>query len=431
MNKQILHIALPSILSNITVPLLALVDTSIAGHLGAAAYIGAIAIGGMLFNMTYWLFGFLRMGTGGLTAQAHGAGNEELCTQVLLRSLSMAVTISFILIVLQRPVLNIAFHFIDTTEEVRQLSSIYFHILIWGAPAVLSLYGFTGFFLGKQNAKVPMVIAIAQNIVNIAVSATLVFAFHWEIAGVAVGTLVAQYAGVAMAVFVWYKKYWKKDGYIIWREVFNQKELEIFFNINRDIFLRTLCLIAVTTFFTSRGAAQGELTLAANTLLMQLFVMFSYIMDGFAYAGEAIGGKSFGANNANMFRNCTKHLFVWGATLATLFTLLYVALSPPLLHLLTNDALVIERALHYISYPCAIPFISFAAFLFDGLFIGTTSTRYMLLSMGIAAATFFIVLGCFPSTNHTLWAAFLSYLGCRGLIQLALYPKVVKKMGKA
>ena len=291
MNKKILHIAIPSIISNITVPLLALVDTTIAGHLGKASYIGAIAVGGMLFNMAYWLFGFLRMGTGGLTAQAYGAGNQRESILVLLRSLSVAIVVSAVLIVLQRPIIELAFRFITATPEVAQYAHLYFNILIWGAPAVLGLYGFTGWFLGMQNARVPMAIAIMQNVVNIAVSAMLVLAFGWKVEGIAAGTLVAQYAGFLTAVVVFLRKYRPHLPHVRWREVTNRVAFKKFFGVNRDIFFRTFCLIAVSSYFTTAGSTQGELILAANTLLMQFFTLFSYLFDGFSYAGEAIGGQ--------------------------------------------------------------------------------------------------------------------------------------------
>ena len=203
MDRSILHIALPSIVSNITVPLLALADTTIVGHLGAAAYIGAIAVGGMVFNMIYWLFGFLRMGTGGMTAQAYGAGDRRESMLVLTRSLTVALCISALMIALQEPLIDLIFHFVSATPEVACHARQYYTILIWGAPAVLGLYSFAGWFLGMQNARIPMAIALVQNVVNIAVSLFLVFVLRWKVGGVAAGTLVAQYAGVLMAVVLW------------------------------------------------------------------------------------------------------------------------------------------------------------------------------------------------------------------------------------
>lgn len=424
MNKQILHIALPSIISNITVPLLALVDTTIVGHLGSASYIAAIALGGMIFNMIYWLFNFLRMGTGGLTAQAYGANQHQATSYILLRSLTIAGGIALTLLLLQRPIFQVTFHFVTATAEVRSLASIYFYILIWGAPAMLALYSFTGWFLGMQNARIPMCIAITQNVVNIAVSTLLVFGCHLKIEGVALGTLISQYTALLLAVIFCLTKFDVKQHFEL-KAILDINTLKRFFQVNRDIFLRTLCLIAVTTYFTSAGSTQGELTLAANTLLMQFFIIFSYFMDGFAYAGEALGGRYFGAHDRLNFQRVTRCLFAWGGALSVLFFFIYFLSGTSILHLLTNDSQVINRAQQYLPIIYFIPLISFAAFLFDGLYIGTTATRYMLISMFCASAAFFVLINVCTLSNTLLWLAFLVYLGGRGLMQAFLFKKAV------
>lgn len=424
MNKQILHIALPSIISNITVPLLALVDTTIVGHLGSASYIAAIALGGMIFNMIYWLFNFLRMGTGGLTAQAYGANQHQAASYILLRSLTIAGGIALTLLLLQRPIFQVTFHFVTATAEVRSLASIYFNILIWGAPAMLALYSFTGWFLGMQNARIPMGIAITQNVVNIAVSTLLVFGCHLKIEGVALGTLISQYTALLLAVIFCLTKFDVKQHFEL-KAILDINTLKRFFQVNRDIFLRTLCLIAVTTYFTSAGSTQGELTLAANTLLMQFFIIFSYFMDGFAYAGEALGGRYFGAHDRLNFQRVTRCLFAWGGALSVLFFFIYFLSGTSLLHLLTDDSQVINRAQQYLPIIYFIPLISFAAFLFDGLYIGTTATRYMLISMFCASAAFFVLINVCTLSNTLLWLAFLVYLGGRGLMQAFLFKKAV------
>ena len=424
MNKQILHIALPSIISNITVPLLALVDTTIVGHLGSASYIAAIALGGMIFNMIYWLFNFLRMGTGGLTAQAYGANQHQATSYILLRSLTIAGGIALTLLLLQRPIFQVTFHFVTATTEVRSLASIYFNILIWGAPAMLALYSFTGWFLGMQNARIPMCIAITQNVVNIAVSTLLVFGCHLKIEGVALGTLISQYTALLLAVIFCLTKFDVKQHFEL-KAILDINTLKRFFQINRDIFLRTLCLIAVTTYFTSAGSTQGEVTLAANTLLMLFFIIFSYFMDGFAYAGEALGGRYFGAHDRLNFQRVTRCLFAWGGALSVLFFFIYFLSGTSLLHLLTDDSQVINRAQQYLPIIYLIPLISFAAFLFDGLYIGTTATRYMLISMFCASAAFFVLINVCTLSNTLLWLAFLVYLGGRGLMQAFLFKKAV------
>lgn len=425
MNKSILRIALPSIVSNVTVPLLALADTAIVGHLGAASFIGAIAIGGMIFNMMYWLCGFLRMGTGGLTAQACGAGNRVETHRILLRSLAVAVALSLLLMLLQKPVADAVFGFVTATPDVERHARRYFSILIWGAPAVLGLYGFTGWFLGMQNARFPMAIAIVQNVVNIVASLALVVGCGWRVEGVATGTLVAQYVGLFMALGLWAKKY--RHGFTrpCLREVFGGGALSRFFAVNRDIFLRTLCLIGVTTTFTSLGSAQGELVLASNALLMQFYFVVSYVMDGFAYAGEAIGGRFYGAKDGESFRRLTRRLFVWGGWLAAGFALVYFLLGSTFITWLTDELAVRSVATSYLPFAIALPVVSFAAFLFDGLFIGATATRLMLVSMAAAAAAFFLIVFTAPPANGTLWLAFLIYLGGRGAVQGLLYKKLI------
>lgn len=426
-NREILQIALPSIVSNITVPLLGLIDVTIVGHLGAASYIGAIAVGGMLFNIIYWIFGFLRMGTGGMTAQAYGQQDDAEMMRLLTRSMGVGALIAFTLILLQYPIERTAFAFIETTPEIERLATTYFRICIWGAPAVLGLYSFSGWFIGMQNSRYPMFIAITQNIVNILVSLVLVYGFEMKIEGVAIGTLVAQYAGFLMAITLWVHKYKAIRCHAELRSLLDKQAMYRFFQVNRDIFLRTLCLVAVTVFFTSAGAAQGEVILAVNTLLMQLFTLFSYIMDGFAYAGEALAGKHIGANNRIGLQQMVRQLFVWGIGLSLAFTLMYGIGGEGFLKLLTNEESVIAASSNYFYWVLAIPLAGFAAFLYDGIFIGATATRLMLFAMAIAAAAFFLIyFGCRSTLgNHALWLAFISYLVLRGIVQGVLGRKIL------
>ena len=423
MNRKILQLAIPSIVSNITVPLLGLVDVAIVGHLGSASYIGAIAVGGMLFNMIYWIFGFLRMGTSGMTAQAYGKRDLTEVVRTLLRAVGVGLLISLGLWILQSPILRGAFVLIDATEEVKRWASLYFNICIWGAPAILGLYGFAGWFIGMQNSRFPMFIAITQNIVNIAASLCFVFVLGMKVEGVALGTLIAQYAGLFMAFALWLKYYGRLKAYIDWNGLWGGEEMRRFFSVNSDIFFRTLCLVAVTTFFTSTGARQGDVILAVNTLLMQLFTLFSSIMDGFAYAGEALAGRCIGAKNDVGLRRCIRLLFLWGIGLSLSFTILYAFLGRDFLGLLTNDTSVIEASGDYFYWVLAIPLCGFSAFLWDGIFIGATATRQMLYSMLVASATFFIIYYLFYRSmgNHALWMAFLGYLSLRGGMQWILW----------
>lgn len=426
-NKRILQIAVPSIISNITVPLLGLIDVTIVGHLGAAAYIGAIAVGGMLFNIIYWIFGFLRMGTSGMTSQAYGKHDLDEVARLLLRSVGVGLLIAIILVTLQYPIRKLAFTFIQTTEEVERLATLYFRICIWGAPAMLGLYGFAGWFIGMQNSRFPMYIAITQNIVNIAASLCFVYLFHMKVAGVAWGTLTAQYAGFLMALLLWRRYCGGLKKHVAWHEVLKKEAMLRFFQVNRDIFLRTLCLVIVTLFFTSAGAAQGEIVLAVNTLLMQLFTLFSYIMDGFAYSGEALVGKYVGANNRSALYRTVRLLFIWGVGLSTGFTLLYFFGGKSFLGLLTNETSVIREAENYFYWVLAIPLTGFAAFLWDGIFIGATATRQMFYSMLVASGSFFLVYYSLHEWmgNHALWLAFVVYLSLRGIMQAVLSRKIL------
>lgn len=427
MNKKILRLAIPSIVSNITVPLLGLVDVAIVGHLGAPGYIGAIAVGGMLFNIIYWIFGFLRMGTSGMTSQACGANDLGEVMRLLVRSLTVGWGIALALMLLQYPILKMAFLWIQTTPEIEQWATIYFRICIWGAPAVLGLYGFVGWFIGMQNSRFPMFIAILQNIVNIVASLGFVFLLGMKVEGVALGTLIAQYSGLGVAIALWMRHYRALKKKVRWRDCLQKEAMRRFFGINRDIFFRTLCLVAVTTFFTSTGARQGEVVLAVNTLLMQLFTLFSYIMDGFAYAGEALAGLYIGARNPNALRKMIHLLFRWGSGLAIGFTFLYGFGGQSFLGLLTNDDSVIQASASYFYWVLAVPLAGFGAFLWDGILIGATATKQMLYSMLVASACFFAVYYSFAASlgNHALWMAFLLYLLLRGVMQAFLSRKVL------
>lgn len=429
MNKRILGLAVPSIISNITVPLLGLVDVSIVGHLGSATYIGAIAVGGMLFSMIYWIFGFLRMGTSGLTAQAYGRRDLAEVILSFVRSVGIAFGLGLLLILLQYPILKVAFMLIDATPAIKELASLYFRICIWGAPAVLGLYSFAGWFVGMQNSRFPMYIAITQNVVNIAASLFFVFVWNRGVAGVAMGTLVAQYAGLLMASLLWYGYYRRLWPKLNWKMLTDYEAMRSFFILNRDIFFRTLCLVAVTTYFTSRGAEQGDVILAVNTLLMQLFTLYSYIMDGFAYAGEALTGRYVGAHNRADLERMIRALFAWGIGLALTFTILYGIGGSSFLDLLTNEREVLNASSDYFYWVLAIPLAGMAAFLWDGIYIGATASRQMLYSMLVASASFFLLQGLLQQQmgNHALWMAFIVYLFLRGLVQTGLARKILLK----
>lgn len=423
-NKSILDIALPAIVSNITVPLLGLVDVSIVGHLGAAAYIGAIAVGGMMFNVIYWIFGFLRMGTSGMTAQALGRGDDSETMRMLVRSLGIAFAVAVVLIAMQVPIQWAAIRLMNPAPEVASLASTYFKILIWGAPAMLGLFSLSGWFIGLQNSRMPMMVAITQNVVNIAASLLFVFVLGMKVEGVAFGTLIAQYGGFSFALFMALRNRMLRLRLGFWLSTsWNRDAMRRFFSVNRDIFFRTLCLVSVMFFFTSAGSWQGEIVLAVNTLLMQMYMLFSYVMDGFAYAGEALGGRSYGAADHKALRATVRQLFLWGAFMTLGFTLVYALGGEAFLLLLTDEPNVISAASSYFFWAMLLPVAGVSAFIWDGVFIGCTATRDMLMSMFAAAVTFFAVYyGLRPLyANHALWLAFLLFLFVRGLAQTILF----------
>lgn len=425
--SDIRKLAIPAIVSNITVPLLALVDTAIVGHLGDAAYIGAVAVGSLLLNVLAWLFGFLRMGTGGLTAQAYGRKDAVAAEHILLRSLLLGLLLAALMLVLRPWVMAAALALMQPSPAVAMHAAHYFGIALWGLPATLALYVFTGWFVGLQNGRFPMYVALVQNVANIALSFAFVYGAGWGMLGVAWGTVVAQYIGLGLAVGLYIRYLRYAAPYTAVYEALRQgKAWRELFGVNRDIFLRTLCLMAVTMSFTAMGTRQGDVVLAANALLLQFFMLFSYVMDGYAYAGEALAGRFLGAQDAKHFVLLVRVLFRIGVWTAVCFTLLYVLGGSLLLQVLTSEIQVRALAETYLPWVYAIPMVSFAAFLYDGIYIGTTRTRGMLQSMLVAMLAFFATLVLlYPLlANHALWAAQLIYLGTRGLMQRLLFVKV-------
>lgn len=422
-DRQILQIALPSIVSNITVPLLGMIDVAIVGHMGSPVYIGAVAVGSMIFNLVYWLFGFLRMGSSGLTAQALGRRDLTEVTRLLVRSVTIAIGIALLFIVFQVPMKWLMFWLIGPTADVTPYASAYFNNVIWGAPAMLGLYSLMGWYIGMQNTRIPMIISIGQNIVNILASLTLVYGFGMKIEGVAMGTVIAQYAGFIVALGLLFRYYGRLRRHLVLKGTFVREAMGRFFNVNRDIFLRTLCLVAVNLYFTSAGARSGAVILSVNTVMMQLYLFFSYFMDGFAYAGEALGGKTFGAKNATAFHETLRRLWMWTLIVTTAYTLLYVCCGEWMIGILTDEPQVIEASQAYLWWVWLIPATGCVAFIWDGIFIGITATRGMLVSSFLSALLFF---GVYEATrgiigNHGLWLAMVVYLLMRGVLQTIWY----------
>ncbi|MBQ0015424.1 MAG: MATE family efflux transporter [Bacteroidales bacterium] len=463
MNRQILRLAVPNIITNITVPLLGMVDMAIVGHL-SAAHIGAITIGTSLFNLIYWNFGFLRMGTSGFAAQAYGARNLDEAVRVLVRSLTVAMGIAAMLLLLQWPIARLALLIFDASPSILQMALTYFFIRIWAAPATMANYAIKGWFIGMQNSKLPMWISIFLNIVNILASLIFVLVLHWDIAGVALGTVIAQYAGLAVGLFFVVKNYGKlfrnygrsdstvpmANSAIAIRQrkplqhlihtSLQWTELKRYFKVNADIFLRAICLALVFTFITAASGRISDQVLAMDALLLQFFMLFSYVMDGFAYAGEALTGRYIGARNMVRLRKMVQMLMVWGIALTVFFTVLYASFGEPFLRLFCNDAAVISGARHYQFWTLVVPACGFAAFLFDGIFAGATASRAIRNSMFIATSAFFVVFFSLEALathgwlgfvvtdecrNNCLWFSFMVYLSLRGLLQALLLKRSV------
>lgn len=420
MNKRILALAIPSVVANVTTPLLGLVDAAITGHMGSAVYIGAISVGGIMFNMIYWLFSFLRAGTSGLAAQACGANDRDAQSLVLSRSLLVALGVGLAMVLLQVPLRWLLMWFVGPDHITGSLASRYFSILIYGAPAVLATYAMSGWFLGMQNSRMLMVSSIAVNVTNIVVSLALVYGLGWQIEGVATGSLVAQWIGVAVGVWL-LRRYKLKMPRL--STVLHGGGFRRFFKINLDVMLRTVCMIAVTLWFTKTGAAQGPVILAVNTLLMQLFLLFSYMMDGFAFAAEALVGQYTGACDRKNLLQCVKSVMRWGVAMAALFTAVYFFGGEGFLGILTSDSDVIVASRDYWMWAVLVPFAGFASFTWDGVFIGATMSRGLLQSMAGAMVTFFVIeLVLYPHWgNHALWFAFIAYLVMRGVLQTFIY----------
>lgn len=428
MDKSILRLALPNIVSNISVPVLGMVDMYIVGHLDSEDYIGAIALATMLFNFIYWSFSFLRMGTSGFTAQAYGAGQEEEQTNILLRSFAVAIGAGLLIVLLQSLIATIGFFFLNAEPQIKTYALRYFHIYIWAAPAILGMYTLNGWYIGMQNARTPMWIAIGINLINIALSFTFVYGFGMDIEGVALASVCAQYLGFLSFLLLWQLQYGQLKQYFRWTILKDLASYIPFFQVNRDIFIRTMALVAVTTFFMSASAKSGKDTLAANALLMQLFVLFSYLMDGFAYAAEALTGKLIGANDRVSLLQLIKRLFVWGMGIALSFTLLYLLFLDQILGLLTDKQNIIELSRDYYRWVYLIPLAGFAAFLWDGVFVGATASHQMRNSMLIAVAGFFLLYFSLSGMlgNDALWLAFIVYLAARGMVQSAMAPAVLR-----
>lgn len=435
LSREVLRLAVPSILANITVPLVGMVDVAIAGHLSAgyspAALIGGISIGTMLFDLLYWNFGFLRTGTGGLTAQAFGRGGQGVGS-ILTRAMRIALLSGLGLIAIQLLVVWLAFLLVPCSAEVRELATRYFYIRVWAAPATLSLFALKGWFIGMQDSVRPMVADLIVNGVNIAASALLALGLPGVFdgigfPGIAIGTVIAQWTGLGYCMIALRRRY---------RGVFGRDERPAvesrgFFALNRDLFLRSLGMMAVYIGFTVLSARFGDRVLAVSTILMKLLMLFSYFTDGFAYAAEALTGRFIGERSPDGLRSAIRCSFLWSGAVALGFLLLYGLGGGWLFSLMTSSAEVVTAGRAYIPWLLLMPVVGCAAFVWDGVFIGATASAPLRNSTLLCAVGFFAVWLAgwyfFPSPEmalHILMAAYFAHLLIRG-VYLTLRQSVV------
>lgn len=429
MNKEILRLAVPNILTNLTVPLLSMVDLYLMGHLNSTLFMGAVALGGVIFNFVYWGFAFLRMSMSGVAAQSFGRGNRQEMALVLQRGLMVAFSGAALLLVFQGPVGDFSFWLLEGSEEVKIIARDYYSIRIWAAPAAISLMVFYGWFLGMQNALYPMLISVSVNLLNVLSSVLFVRVLGLKAEGVALGSVIGQYAGLVIALILFFRKYQWAWHFFTTKLVLLRQGFSKFMNVSGDIFIRTLSVIAVFTFFTSRSAGIGDVTLAANSALLQFALLFSYFLDGFAFAAEALVGRWFGANDKSTLKKTIGFLFYWGLGLGALFTVLYAIAGDQLLHFFTDQQEVVERGSDFLWWVIFLPLVSFSSYIWDGVYIGATASVPMRNSMVIAAGFFFFLpfFVLFPYMgNHALWLGMLLFMLARGVILTLLFPRLLR-----
>lgn len=425
MNKSVLRLAIPNIISNISVPLLGAVDTAVVGHLEEVYYLGAIAIGSLIFDFIFWGFAFLRMGTTGLVAQAYGERNTRKTKVLLYRVLLVATACSGAILLLQYPLIELSLSIIDATPEVEAYTRLYYQIRIFSAPATLALFGLNGWFLGMQNARYPMMVTITLNMVNIAANLTFVLIFGMTVDGVAWGSLLASYLGLVLAMILYQHKYGGEILNIKWAEIIEIEQLKKFFAVNRDITIRTLCLIFSYAFFTATSAKMGDVWLAANTILLQLWYISAYAVDGFAFAAESLVGRYTGENNMKKTRQAVKACMTWGLVLGALGTLTYALFDIQLIRVFTDKQEVINTSVIVIFWLIIAPIINSICFIWDGIYIGATATGAMRNSMLISTLLFFAPVYYISEPYigvHALWLAMTSFMVVRG-VTLTLFAK--------
>ena len=430
-HRRVWVIAVPMMLANVSVPLLNAVDTGVMGHQGDAAYIGAVGIGSVIFSLVYWGFGFLRMGTGGFTAQAFGANDRQELRACFLRAAITALIIAVAIFLLQWPILLLALAALEPSERVAELTTTYFQVRIWAAPATLLMYAITGWLLGVQQARGVMLMQLLLNGLNIALSLFFVLVLEWGIFGVGLATVVAEY--VALALGLWLVRRHARQLGGVWdlRRSLQRDKLLALFRVNRDIFIRTLCIELAFLLFARQSVQLGDDVLAANQILLRFLEFTAYGLDGFAYAAEALVGSAKGAGSPRDFDLAVRISTLWAGALAVLLCLLYWVLGREAIALLTDLQDVRALAGAFLIYAALLPIISVWAFQLDGIFVGTTRTAEMRNAM-LLSLLVYIPLAIWLTElwgNDGLWLALLTLMGVRALALVLYYPALRRSIG--
>ncbi len=415
-HRNVFALAVPMIISNLTVPLLGLVDTAVVGHMDSPVYLGAVAVGAMVFAFLFWGFGFLRMGVTGLTAQAQGANDADGTRAHLARGLILAVVIGVTLIVSQSVLFDVALRWVDASAAVTRWSGEYLEIRIWAAPFTLSTYVCIGWLLGMQDARSPMLVTILTNGVNVVLDLWFVVVLEWGVPGVAGASLVAEVTGAALAGWMVWRRLSKVGGRVSGERLLDRRELVHTLAVNRDIMIRTLLLIFAFAFFTRQGAQFGDTVLAANAILLNFQDVLAYGLDGFAHAAEALVGRTVGEDDRFAMERAVRLCALWSAGLAAVAGIGFWVFGGALIELMTSLTEVRETARQYLPWIILSPLISVWSFLLDGVFIGATRTRemrnVMIVSvLGIYLPAWYVLQ---PMGNHGLWLAMMAFLGARG-----------------
>ena len=416
MNKEILKLAIPNILSNLAVPLMSTVDTALMGRL-SAAHLGAVGLGAIIFNFIYWNMGFLRMGTTGITAQAYGKSDEAYMVGTLVKSVSIALIIGVLIWTFRIPIEQLALRSLAVTDTHSDLVTRYVSIRILAAPAALMIIAINGWCFGMQNAMLPLLFTSVANIVNIGLSYYMVWVMGMEIEGVATATVIAQYVTLCFAIGVVYFRYkhiWSQiDGHLLKK----LEEWKHFFVVNRDIFLRTICLTLAFAFFYRQSSLSGAEMLAVNVILLQFLNWMSYGIDGFAYASESLVGRFYGAEDQNNLQRAVKLSFNWAMAMAMGYALLYGLGNELLFKIFTDDVAVWQDAKPYLWYMVLLPIVGTPSYIWDGVFVGLTASKDMRNSMLLSLMAYILTWALLKEEgNHGLWLSFIVFLVTRALI---------------